>query len=69
MLIQLFHYLQPDAAPYHARAVELLWEYNQLAEPHALENVISRRMSSGEKGSYEAFGVLWRLTGECPRIR
>lgn len=63
---KLFRYLRTDAAAYHARAVELLWEYNQLAEIHTLESVIARRMSSAaRKGeAFEAFGVLWRQSGK-----
>ena len=63
---QLFHYLRPEAAPYHVRAVELLWNCNELAEAHTLENVVARRMASslGKLEAFEAFGVLWNLTGE-----
>ena len=63
---QLFHYLRPEAGPYHVRAVELLWHYNELADVHTLENVVARRMASstGKREAFEAFGVLWNLTGE-----
>lgn len=66
VLDSLFRYLRPDAAPYHARAVELLWEYNQLAEIHTLESVIARRMSSTRhrNDAFEAFGVLWRQSDD-----
>ncbi|WWC97086.1 hypothetical protein V866_003964 [Kwoniella sp. B9012] len=65
-LSELFRYLRPDAAPYHIRAVELLWEYNQMAEPHTLENVIARRMADIPLNSatFDAFGILWRLTDD-----
>ncbi|ORY25817.1 Dopey, N-terminal-domain-containing protein [Naematelia encephala] len=64
ILDALFRYLRPEAAPYHVRAVELLWDYNQLAEIHTLENVIARRMSAriGKAEAFDAFGVLWKLT-------
>ncbi|WVW80007.1 hypothetical protein I302_101980 [Kwoniella bestiolae CBS 10118] len=63
-LAKLFRYLRPDAAQYHIRAVELLWEYNQMAELHTLENVIARRMTAVPLNSagFDAFGILWRLT-------
>lgn len=58
-------FLRPESAPFHARAVDLLWECNQLADPHTLENVVATRLADPVKQSeaYEAFGVLWRLTG------
>ncbi|TXT04269.1 hypothetical protein VHUM_04267 [Vanrija humicola] len=66
VLNSLFRYLGPDAAAYHARAVELIWEYNQLAEPHTLESVIARRMSTvpGKSEAFAAFGVLWRQSDD-----
>ncbi|OCF74855.1 hypothetical protein I204_03697 [Kwoniella mangroviensis CBS 8886] len=66
ILDSLFRYLRPDAAAYHVRAVELLWEYNQMAEPHTLENVIARRMADIPLNSaaFDAFGILWRLTAD-----
>ncbi|WWC87738.1 uncharacterized protein L201_002630 [Kwoniella dendrophila CBS 6074] len=66
-LPKLFRYLRPDATPYHARAVELLWEYNQLAELHTLEKVIARRMADipFNGAAFDAFGVLWRLTDDA----
>ncbi|ORX36308.1 Dopey, N-terminal-domain-containing protein [Kockovaella imperatae] len=66
ILDNLFSFLRADAAPYHARAVELLWDYNQIAEIHVLETVIASRMSSSNLSiatrTFEAFGVLWNLT-------
>ncbi|WVF67091.1 hypothetical protein IAT40_001836 [Kwoniella sp. CBS 6097] len=64
ILDSLFRYLRPDAAPYHVRAVELLWDYNQLAEVYTLENVIARRMSAipFNSAAFDAFGIFWRLT-------
>ncbi|OCF39597.1 hypothetical protein I317_06612 [Kwoniella heveanensis CBS 569] len=66
ILDSLFRYLRPDAAPYHARAVELLWDYNQLAEVHTLENVIARRMNAipFSNAAFDAFGIFWRLTDD-----
>nr|XP_018264586.1 uncharacterized protein I303_02758 [Kwoniella dejecticola CBS 10117]OBR86744.1 hypothetical protein I303_02758 [Kwoniella dejecticola CBS 10117] len=66
ILDALFRYLRSDASPYHVRAVELLWEFNQLAEVHTLENVIARRLGSKpfDGPAFDAFGVLWRLTDD-----
>ncbi|WRT65559.1 uncharacterized protein IL334_002504 [Kwoniella shivajii] len=66
LTFQLFRYLRPDAAPYHIRAVELLWEYNQLAEVYTLENVIARRLASipFSSAAFDAFGIFWRLTDD-----
>jgi hypothetical protein len=63
---QLFRYLHTDFGFYHSRAVELLWECNQLADVHTLETVTARRLADkrGRAEAYAAFGVLWRLTGE-----
>ncbi|EIW69034.1 hypothetical protein TREMEDRAFT_71761 [Tremella mesenterica DSM 1558] len=66
LLDALFRYLKSEAALYHVRAVELLWECNQRAEIHTLENVIARRMSSPIRRAeaFDAFGVLWRLSDD-----
>ncbi|KAK1927398.1 Dopey, N-terminal-domain-containing protein [Papiliotrema laurentii] len=69
ILDTLFRFLRPDAAPFHARAVELLWEANKLAEIHSLEKAISKQLSadppSKALASMEAFGTLWRLTDDA----
>lgn len=66
VLDSLFRYLRADAALYHTRAVELIWELNLLAEVHTLESVIARRMNSPmhRQEAFEAFGVLWRHSGK-----
>ncbi|WWC68766.1 uncharacterized protein I206_102700 [Kwoniella pini CBS 10737] len=66
VLDALFRYLRPDASPYHIRAVELLWDYNQLAEVHTLEKVIARRLGHKplDSAAFDAFGILWRLTDD-----
>nr|XP_031863087.1 uncharacterized protein CI109_001565 [Kwoniella shandongensis]KAA5530159.1 hypothetical protein CI109_001565 [Kwoniella shandongensis] len=66
ILDSLFRYLRPSASLYHIRAVELLWDYNQLAEIHTLENVIARRMSKlpFDSAAFDAFGIFWRLTDD-----
>ncbi|WVQ73679.1 hypothetical protein IAR50_003259 [Cryptococcus sp. DSM 104548] len=65
-LDSLFRYLRPSASLYHSRAVELLWDFNQLAEIHTLENVIARRMAQKpfNSSAFEAFGIFWRLTDD-----
>jgi hypothetical protein len=69
ILDTLFRFLQPDHARYHERDVELLWEYNRLAEMHTLENVIARQLTSSlskhNVKALEAFGVIWRLTDDA----
>lgn len=62
ILHALVRYTRRDAAAFHVRAVELLWEANQLAEVHALENVIAGQMS--KPSGWESFGTIWRLTDE-----
>lgn len=68
ILDTLFRFLRPDQTPHHARAVELLWDLNKLAEIHTLENVIAKQMANRlDKQSIEAmeaFGTLWRLTDD-----
>jgi hypothetical protein len=64
---QLFEYLRPNCAAYHVRAVNLIWSLEaSTAHPHA-ESIIAQSMTSPESRNvheaYEAFGVLWRLTG------
>lgn len=69
ILDTLFRFLQPDYAIYHVRAVELLWEYNKLAEVHLLENVIAKQVSTAltkrDTKALSAFGTLWRLTDDA----
>ena len=62
ILHALVRYTSRDAAAYHVRAVQLLWEANQLAEVHALENVIANQLAS--PSGWDSFGTLWRLTDE-----
>lgn len=51
--------------------MDLLWECNQLADPHTLENVVAGRLTDPIKHAeaYDAFGVLWRLTGKFTSMR
>jgi hypothetical protein len=58
----LVKYTSRDQAAYHVRAVELLWEVHQLAEVHALENVVAAQL--GSPNGWDTFGAIWRLTDE-----
>ena len=67
LFFQLLRYLRPEYAVYHVRAVNLVWQLeNANTQPH-VEAVLSQSLASPQSrnnhGSYEAFGVLWRLTG------
>lgn len=62
ILHTLVRYTSRDSAVCHVRAVELLWESNQLAEVHALENVIAAQLQS--PSGWDSFGTVWRLTDE-----
>ncbi|KAG8740013.1 hypothetical protein FRC10_004853 [Ceratobasidium sp. 414] len=62
----LLGYLQPKFTPYHVRAAQLLWDVQGIVSHHDFESIIAKSLASqkqGESGAYEAFGVLWRLTG------
>ena len=63
---KLFGYLQPTYTPYHVRTVQLLWDVQDIIPHHDFESVIAKTVASQRQGqgdAYEAFGVLWRLTG------
>ena len=70
---QLLKYLRPEYAVYHVRAVNLVWQLeNANPQPH-VEAVLSQSLASPQSrnnhGAYEAFGVLWRLTGGFTHTR
>ncbi|KAI0050603.1 hypothetical protein FA95DRAFT_1536117 [Auriscalpium vulgare] len=62
----LTHYLRPAYSTYHARAVNLIWALENSTQRRYIESIIAQGLTSPEsrnnEGSYEAFGVLWRLT-------
>lgn len=68
ILAALFRFLGPLHAAYHCAVVELLWDFNRLAEIHTLEDVITRQISANvpkrTKEAMQAFGTLWRLTDD-----
>ncbi|KAG9123031.1 hypothetical protein FRC07_000333 [Ceratobasidium sp. 392] len=73
LIYLLLGYLQPKFTPYHVRAVQLLWDVQDVVLHHDFESVVAKSLASQKQGqgdAYEAFGVLWRLTGymthSCP---
>lgn len=60
-------YLRPSASPYHVRAVQLIWELEHATSHHHIESIIAQKLakcsSQSEYEAYDAFGVLWRLSG------
>jgi len=70
MISQLLRYLGPEYAAYHARAVNLIWSLETSAGQSHVETILAQSMTSPSPDSrnmaepYEAFGVLWRLTGK-----
>ena len=73
MINRLLLYLRPHCAVYHVRAVGLIWELEAAtARRSHVESILAQAMNSTESRNvheaYEAFGVLWRLTGESESI-
>jgi hypothetical protein len=68
MVTRLLSYLRPHCAVYHARAVSLIWSLVAATDRPHVESILAQTMASSESRSvqeaYEAFGVLWRLTGK-----
>ncbi|KAG6874376.1 hypothetical protein C0995_015112 [Termitomyces sp. Mi166 len=66
MVTKLLKYLRADCAVYHVRAVNLIWSLETATTHSYVESIIAQTMTSPESRniseSYEAFGVLWRLT-------
>ncbi|KAH7930453.1 hypothetical protein BV22DRAFT_1000727 [Leucogyrophana mollusca] len=75
MVKKLFKYLHPDWVVCHVRAVNLIWSLEATTRRSHVESIIAQSMSSPESrnvyDSYEAFGVLWRLTEDdlLPGVR
>jgi hypothetical protein len=67
MVTKLLHYLNADTVAYHARAVHLICSLETSTTEKHVESVIAQTMASPESRNvseaYEAFGVLWRLSG------
>ncbi|KAF8588312.1 hypothetical protein K439DRAFT_1629769 [Ramaria rubella] len=68
MVNALFYFLGVDYAPYHARAVQLIWIFENATTHYHVESIIAQSLTSSESRNiheaYEAFGVLWRLTDD-----
>lgn len=69
MVSKLLHYLRPKFSTYHVRAVNLIWSLESSVKRPYVESILAQSLTSPESrndiGAYEAFGVLWRLTGTC----
>jgi hypothetical protein len=67
MVNKLMKYLRSDCAVYHVRAVNLIWSLEAATKRSHVESILAQTMTSPESRnvyeSYEAFGILWRLTG------
>ncbi|KAJ3739812.1 Dopey, N-terminal-domain-containing protein [Lentinula detonsa] len=66
MVNRLLLYLRLDYAVYHVRAVNLIWSLEAATPRSHVESILAQAMNSPEpkdvQESYEAFGVLWRLS-------
>lgn len=77
MINKLMKYLRSDCAVYHVRAVNLIWSLEAATKRSHVESIFAQAMTSPESRnvheSYEAFGILWRLTGSyymfCQQVR
>lgn len=71
MIATLLKYLHPDFAGYHVRAVNLIWSLQASTTRSHVESIVAQSMTSPKSGNvseaYEAFGVIWRLTGKSPK--
>lgn len=68
MTVKLLKYLRPEYSAYHLRSVSLIWSLESSSSRSHVESILAQMMNSHEAKkndeTYEAFGVLWRLTGE-----
>ena len=64
---QLLHFLLPAYALYHVRAVQLVWALEKATGYRHVEPILSETLTAEEtkhsSKAFDAFGVLWRLTG------
>lgn len=62
----LLRYLSPAMAPYHVRAVELLWATNKVTRRSRLETALAHQLSHNDAAAraaaLTAFGAYWRLS-------
>ncbi|TFK70447.1 hypothetical protein BDN72DRAFT_887964 [Pluteus cervinus] len=63
---KLLKYLDPQWAPYHAQAVNLIWALDSVTRHSHVESVLAQTLASpgldATHVAFEAFGVLWRLS-------
>jgi hypothetical protein len=68
MVNRLLTYLRPNYSVYHVRSVNLIWALEAATKRAHVESILAQTMTSPEsrnvQEAYEAFGVLWRLTGQ-----
>lgn len=67
MVNKMLYYLRPEYTAYHVRSVNLIWSLESSVKKPYVESILAQSMTSAESKNvseiYEAFGVLWRLTG------
>ena len=68
IVTKLLRYLRPNCSAYHVRAVNLILSLGAATKNSHIESILAQTLTSLESRNggepYEAFGVLWRLTGE-----
>ncbi|KAI3475499.1 hypothetical protein L1887_63123 [Cichorium endivia] len=66
IVVALLRYLSPAMAPYHVRAVELLWATNKVTRRSRLETALAHQLSHNDAAAraaaLTAFGAYWRLS-------
>lgn len=72
IVASLFRYLSPAMAPYHVRAVELLWATYKVTQRSRLETVVAQQLTgvsvtgqasvSTRSAALVAFGTFWQLS-------
>lgn len=66
MLSKLFKYLHSDYSEYHVRATALIWSLDVATTSSHVEAILAKSLTDQSQevaDAYEAFGVLWRLSG------
>ncbi|KAF8510422.1 Dopey, N-terminal-domain-containing protein [Hysterangium stoloniferum] len=69
MMTAVLRFLRVSYAPYHVRAVQLVWMLDNVTAHNHVESLIAQSLNPSRSGrlheAYEAFGVLWRLTDDA----
>ncbi|KAJ9474697.1 Protein dopey [Pseudozyma hubeiensis] len=62
----LLRYLAPEMAPFHVRAVELLWATCKVTQRSRIETAVAQQLTRGDatarSAALTAFGTFWRLS-------